>query len=121
MAEQVSHKPALLQRISYVAVLIAIAFVFAVSGMMKLIEAEEIVNNFTKWDLIRWMKIIGGIELLAVLLYLFPRTNLIGALLFTITMAGAIYIHARHDEPHFFNVAVVAVTWINYFFIKPKK
>ena len=117
----VTDKPSILKKVCYIVVLCALALIFTASAMMKFTNADEIINNFSKWGLLEWKEVIGGVEILAVLLYLFPKTNLIGILLLTAIMSGAIYIHATHDEPFFFNVSIIVVTWLNYLFLKPKK
>ena len=122
MSEQTENiKTPLIQTISYVFLLAAIAAIFILTGIMKFTNAEEIVANFTKWDLLKWKDVIGAVELAGVVLLLIPKSNFIGALLLSCIMLGAIYTHLTHSEPIFFNVAIVLVIWINYSFVKPKK
>lgn len=122
MIEQPENKKTpLIQRISYVFLLVAIAAIFILTGIMKFTNNEQLVANFSKWDLLNWKEVIGAMELVGVVLFLIPRTNLVGALLLSSIMFGAIYTHISHSEPIFFNVAIVLVIWINYFFVKPKK
>lgn len=122
MTEQLEiKKTPLIQRISYVFLLVALAAIFVPTGIMKFTNADQIVANFSKWDLLKLKEVIGAMEIAGVILLLIPRTNLIGALLLTSIMFGAIYTHLSHAEPIFFNVAIVLVIWINYFFVKPKK
>jgi len=108
-----------IRRITYGVVISAIVLIFAFTGILKFTSSESIINNFSKWNLLKWKEVIGAVEILGVILYLIPKTNLIGALLFTGIMAGAIYIHVTFNEPYFFESGIVLVIWINYLFLKP--
>jgi len=115
------NKSPLIQRISFITLLVVIAAIFIPTAVMKFTNAEQVVANFSKWDLVKWKNVIGAMELVGLVLLLIPKTNLVGALILTSIMFGAIYTHLTHAEPIFFNVAIVVVIWINYFFVKPKK
>lgn len=110
-----------IQRISYWVLIAAVALIFFMSGIMKFTNNEEIINNFSKWNLLDYKIWIGIIECLLVIAYLMPKTNLLGALGFTGVMIGASYTHYIHQEPFYFQVAIVLVIWINYLLVKPKK
>jgi uncharacterized membrane protein YphA (DoxX/SURF4 family) len=118
---QTSNPPGLLQKISYYAVLLALVLIFIPSAYMKLSDADSIVANFSKWNLLDWKNIIAGIEIAGVLLLLIPRTTLLGCLLLSGISAGAAYTHFQFQEPMYFPLAIFLVIWINYLFIKPKK
>jgi len=122
MTEQIEfNKPPLIQRISFITVLVIIAAIFTSTAVIKFTNIEQIVAHFSTWDLLKWKEVIGAMELVGVILFLLPKTNLVGSLLLSSIMFGAIYTHFTHSEPIFFNVAIVIVIWINYFFVKPKK
>ena len=59
--------------------------------------------------------VIGVIGLVAVLLYAFPRTAVLGAVLITAQLGGAIAIHVRVDNPLFshqlFPVYIGILVW----------
>src|SRR5687767_6620040 len=116
---QIIQPPALLQKISYYAVLIALVLIFISSAYLKFSNAETIVNNFAKWNLLEWKNIIAGVEILGVILILIPRTTLIGCLLLTGITGGAILTHLQFQEPMYFPLAILLVIWINHYFIKP--
>lgn len=58
---------------------------------------------------------IGAIELICLLLYLFPRTAVLGAVLLTAVMGGAISSHLRIGDPlishTLFGVYLAAAIW----------
>ena len=47
---------------------------------------------------------IGGIELVCLALYLYPRTNVLGAVLFTALLGGAMATHIRAGSPLFSHI-----------------
>lgn len=100
--------------------LIVIGLIFLPAAVMKFNPPEEMLVNFTKWDLIGWMKYIGTVELIGVTLIFLPKTRLYGTLILTGIMGGAIQTHYSNDEPFFFHITVISVLWINYLIINKK-
>jgi hypothetical protein len=56
--------------------------------------------------------IIGIIELISVVLFIIPRTGVLGTLLLVAYMGGAIASHVILEEPFLFPAAVAAFVWI---------
>ena len=110
-----------IQRISYLILVATITMIFAMSGVIKFTNNEEIINNFSKWNLLDYKIWIGAIECLLVIVYLLPKTNLLGALVFTGVMIGASYTHFIHQQPFYFQIAIILVIWVNFLLVKPKK
>ncbi len=59
-------------------------------------------------------QIIGIIELVALVLFLIPRTGILGSLLLIAYMGGAIATHLQHQQPIFMAVAVQVLVWIAF-------
>jgi len=116
-----TQKTNLLQIISYYAVVIALVLIFIPSAYMKLTNAEAIVNNFSKWNMLDLKNTVAIVEIVGVLLLLIPRTAFLGCIVLSGIMGGAIYTHLSFQEPAYFPIAIFLVIWINYLFIKPKK
>lgn len=61
------------------------------------------------------LRMLGSILLIPTLLYLWPRTNVLGAIIITGYLGGAVETHARIESPLFthvlFGVYVGAVMW----------
>ncbi len=59
---------------------------------------------------------IGLIQLVALVLYVVPRTAVLGAILWTGYLGGAVATHVRHGDPMFSHVLapvyVAAVLWL---------
>lgn len=73
-----------------------------VSSLMKLSRAAMVVNGFAKAGMSpEVVTIIGLVELLCVVVYLVPATAVLGAILITGYLGGAIMVHVRAGEVAF--------------------
>jgi hypothetical protein len=71
-------------------------------GIFKLIQPEEVVQGTLKLGFAEHhIALIGILALISVLLYAFPRTSILGAVLLTGFWGGAIATHVRLDNPLF--------------------
>lgn len=79
--------------------------VYLVAGLMglstlpKFLRLDPIVVNFTRWNLLDHLTIIGVLELGAVLLLVYPRTYVWGLLAVSGYLGGAIVTHMAAGEP----------------------
>jgi hypothetical protein len=80
---------------------LAIAF-FVMDGVMKLIQPQVVIDATQQ---IGWpvdpmtLTVLGLILLISTALYAFPRTAVLGAILLTGYLGGAVASHARHGDP----------------------
>jgi uncharacterized membrane protein YphA (DoxX/SURF4 family) len=87
-------------RIIYWVLTALIAFVFIGSAIGKLTANDEALKMATNFGLdAKTFSIIGVVELICVLLFIIPRTGVIGTLLLAAYMGGAIATHLEHGEP----------------------
>src|SRR3989337_856028 len=71
-------------------------------SIFKFIVNEEVIKGTTDLGFqVHHLPIMGTLGLIATLLYIFPRTELLGALLLTGYWGGAIATHVRMDNPLF--------------------
>ena len=56
--------------------------------------------------------VLGIIEMLSVILFLFPRTGILGTLLLSSYLGGAIATHLQHQQNIFFPVWIEVLVWI---------
>lgn len=92
-------------------------FMFGASVAPKLIGAQVAIDSMTQ---IGWppqhLLLIGLLELAATVLFLLPRTALLGAVLFTGIVGGAIASHLRAGSPLFgytlFGVYLGIFMWV---------
>ncbi|HMT07869.1 MAG TPA: DoxX family protein [Pyrinomonadaceae bacterium] len=83
-----------------------------VSAVMKFIQPAGFDEGLKHmgWDA-GVMKYIGVVELACVVIYLFPRTAVLGAILITGYMGGAMATHVRVGDPFFVQLLVGVVAW----------
>jgi len=90
-----------------------VGIVFLGSGASKLIGSEDSLkmaqgfglsaSNFT---------MLGIIEILSVLLFIYPRTGVLGTLLLAAYMGGAVATHLEHGQSVLAPVIISAFVWI---------
>jgi hypothetical protein len=69
------------------------------SGTMKLIQPPMVVEGFTKSGISPMtITLIGLVELSCVVLYLVPRTAVLGAIFITGYLGGAVFVHVSAHE-----------------------
>jgi len=91
-----------------------LAFAFIASASMKLMASGEAaeksaaVFGLTAGTL----KLIGVVEIISLLLFVIPRTGLLGTLLLTAYMGGAIATHLEHAQPAFAPIIIECLVWI---------
>lgn len=92
---------------------ILLAFMFTMSAVMKLTQNETAVVQATSVgiDATTYMY-IGIVEIVSLVLFLIPRTGVIGSLLLIAYMGGAIATHLQHGQPIIMAVVFQIVLWI---------
>lgn len=68
---------------------VAPVFMLLMSGVMKVMQNEEVVKGFADWPAGSAI-LIGGLELACTVVYLVPRTAVLGAILLTGYLGGAV-------------------------------
>ena len=90
-----------------------IAFVFVGSSFSKLIGLEEAVQKAAEFGISKSTYFyLGVIELIALVLFIIPRTSLLGFLLLAAYMGGAIATHLQHGESVMAPVIVQIILWM---------
>jgi uncharacterized membrane protein YphA (DoxX/SURF4 family) len=83
------------------------------SGVMKLTMSPEVAQGFVH---LGWPEslafTLGILELTCTLLYLIPRTSVLGAILLTGYMGGAIATHVRIGEAVWTHILLGVVIWL---------
>lgn len=82
------------------------------SASMKLSHAPAIVEGFTKYGYPEGALLpIGVVELLCAVLYAIPRTSVLGAILVTGYLGGAVSTHVRAGEAFLIPVLLGVFAW----------
>jgi len=94
---------------------LAIAFL-AFDTVIKLLAIPEVTASFIKLGYSPQLALtIGMLELICVALYIWPRTSVLGAIVLTGYLGGAIATHVRVGDPLFSHVMfptyVAALVW----------
>lgn len=80
------------------------------SSAMKLSQLPMVVEGFARAGMsAELVVIIGMVELLCIILYLVPATNVLGAILITGYLGGAIMVHVRAGEAAFLSPLVLGM------------
>lgn len=101
------------------------AFMLLASVVPKLLNAEVAIEPMVRigWPTMH-LQLIGIIELVCMLLFLLPRTALLGAVLFTALLGGAIASQWRVGSPLFgytlFGVYLGIFMWVALWLREPK-
>lgn len=92
-------------------VLITALFLFSAS--LKLMGGEEMAKNTASLGLIAsQMQWIGVIEIVSVLLFIIPRTGLLGTLLLAAYLGGAIATQLEHAQSIVAPCVIQAFVWV---------
>lgn len=74
-------------------------------SIFKFIPNEEAIKGTTELGFqLHHLPVLGTLGLISILLYAFPRTEILGAILLTGYFGGAIATHVRMDNPLFSHI-----------------
>jgi hypothetical protein len=83
-----------------------------VSAGMKLAPAPGLAEGFAHWGWPMSKAVgLGLLELVCTLVYLVPRTSVLGAILLTGYLGGATATHVRVDDAYFATPLLGALVW----------
>jgi len=95
---------------------IILGLLFTMSAFMKLTQNEEAVAQALKIGFsVSTYQMIGIIEVISLILFIIPRTGIIGALLLMAYMGGAIATHLQHQDSIVMPVIIEILIWIATF------
>ena len=102
------------KKIISIVLMVIVALMLTMSGVMKLVGGQQVVDGLTKVGLGNLITVIGVIELISVALFLFPKTYKIGFLLLCSYLGGAVCIELAGGQPPMAAVFIVII-WISVF------
>ena len=95
---------------------IVLGLLFTMSAFMKLTGNEEALAQASSMGIdAATYQFIGVVEILSLLLFIMPRTGVIGTLLLVAYMGGAIVTHLQHQQPIAMAVTIQILLWITAF------
>jgi uncharacterized membrane protein YphA (DoxX/SURF4 family) len=93
---------------------IVLGLLFAMSAFMKISQNEEAIAQAAASGLdANTYLLLGVVELLALILFVIPRTGIIGSLLLIAYMGGAIATHLQHQQPIAIAIVVQILLWVS--------
>lgn len=75
-----------------------VAILMIISAIIKFIQPQQIIDEFTIWNLLDYLFIIAAMELIIGILLIIPATNKIGAFLTSAYFGGAIATHLTANQ-----------------------
>ena len=100
---------------------VIVALPFAMSAGMKLMRHPEVIKGMSHLGLPESLITpLGVIELLCVVVYLVPKTSILGAILLTGYVGGTIITHLRIGEPVYMQIALGILTWVGLYLRRPR-
>jgi hypothetical protein len=98
-----------------------IVAMLGMSGVMKLMGGEQLTEGFEHlgWP-IKVAVTLGIVELTCTLIYAIPQTAILGAVLLTGYIGGAIATHVRIGEPWITQSILGIVVWLALYLREPR-
>jgi uncharacterized membrane protein YphA (DoxX/SURF4 family) len=92
------------------------ALLLLFSGVMKLLKSEDVVQGFEHlgWDH-RLALALGILEIGCTIVYLIPQTAVLGAILLTGYLGGAIATHVRIGEQFIPQLILGTLVWLGLY------
>ena len=82
------------------------------SGVMKLVKPASVVEEFARLGYPDSVALgIGILEIVCTVVYVIPRTSMLGAILLTGYLGGATATHVRIGDPFFFPIVFGVLVW----------
>ncbi len=100
---------------------IILALLFTMSASMKLTQNETALAQASAFGIdANTYLFIGTIEIISLILFLIPRTAILGTLLLVAYMGGAIVTHLQHQDSIAMAVIIQILLWITAFIRFPE-
>ena len=97
-------------------VTVLVGLLLAMGGVMNVMRAPQAVEGLAKYGYPAGVAVpLGLVVLGCVALYLIPQTAVLGAILLTGYLGGAVNLHVQAGEPWFMAVIAGALVWLALF------
>ncbi|PWJ53904.1 DoxX-like protein [Dyadobacter jejuensis] len=100
---------------------IILGLLFTMSAFMKITQNETALTQASEFGLdANTFLLIGIIEIVSLILFVIPKTAILGTLLLVAYMGGAIVTHLQHQQSIATAVIVQTLIWITAFIRFPE-
>ncbi len=95
---------------------VLVSLLFAMSAFMKLKGGAEVMQGMAHLGLPESLIIpLAIVEISCVVIYVIPATSVLGAILLTGYIGGAICTHLRVGDPFFMQIAIGIFIWLGLY------
>jgi hypothetical protein len=95
---------------------VLVSLVFLMSAFMKLKSGAEVMQGMAHLGVPESLIMpLAILEVSCVVIYLIPATSILGAILLTGYIGGAICTHLRVGDPFFIQIALGIVVWLGLY------
>lgn len=103
------------------AMTIVLALVFTMSAFLKLTQNETALAQASSFGIdATTYQFIGIIEIISLILFIVPRTGILGTMLLVAYLGGAIVTHLQHQQPIAMAVIFQILLWVTAFIRFPE-
>lgn len=100
---------------------IILGLLFTMSAFMKITQNQTALAQAASMGIdANTYQFIGIIEIISLLLFIIPRTGVLGAMLLIAYLGGAIATHLQHQQPIAMAVSIQTLLWITAFLRFPE-
>jgi len=90
-----------------------IGLIFIGSGAGKMLAGEQTIKMAQDFGIsVQAITLLGAIEIISALLFIYPRTGMVGTLLLVAYMGGAIATHLQQGQPLIVPMVIETFIWI---------
>lgn len=91
------------------------------SALMKFVQPPGTAEGFAHLGLpLSFAHGLGALEFACAIIYLIPRTAVLGAILLTGYMGGAILTHLRVGDPFWMQIIIALLVWAGLYLREPR-
>jgi len=103
------------------ALTLILGLLFTMSAFMKITLNETALAQASSFGINATMyRLIGILEIISLILFIIPRTGVLGTMLLVAYLGGAIVTHLEHQQPVAMAVAIQILLWITAFLRFPE-
>jgi sorbitol-specific phosphotransferase system component IIC len=101
---------------------VLVSLMMAMGAVMAFLKTPQTVQGLAQFGYsARALPIFGALELLCALLFLIPRTSVLGAILMTAYFGGAVATHIRIGDGMFLIPVIIGiVVWLGIYLREPR-
>lgn len=98
------------------ALTIILGLLFTMSAFTKIILNETALAQASSFGIsATTYQLIGILEIISLLLFIIPRTGILGTMLLVAYLGGAIVTHLQHQQPVAMAIIIQTLLWITAF------